>query len=157
MKKIIFIILVVVTFTGLKAQNCKNRQEMRKRFEAQKVAYITQELDLSPEESQKFWPLYNEMNKKIYEAKRERMLKKKLFDVESKSDKEILAKCDKMLQAEITMGLIKKEYYDKFKKILPAKKVFRLLSVERDFQRKLLNKLGCRHRQGRGEKNPDKK
>ena len=150
MKKLIFIILVLVASVGVKAQNCDRGQEMRKKFESQKVAFITQELDLTPEESQKFWPLYNEMNKKIFEAKKERMHRNVMFDVESKSDKEILDKCDKMLQAEINMTIIKKDYYNRFKKILPAKKVFRLLSVERDFQRKLLNKIGCRHRHGQG-------
>lgn len=157
MKNIFVIILLLVTAMGINAQECNKRQEMRKRFEAQKVAYITQELDLTPGESQKFWPLFNEMNKKLNEIKKGRMLKRRLMQVESMSDKEILAKCDKMIQAEIDMGLIKKEYFTKFKKILPAKKVFRLLTVERDFQRKLLGKIGCRHRhgQGRGEEKTD--
>jgi hypothetical protein len=159
MKKLVFILLVFVTFSGLKAQECNRREEMRKKFEAHKVAFITQELDLTPEESQKFWPLYNEMNKKLKEAKRERMFRKKMFDVESKSDKEIIEKCDKILQAELNMALIKKDYFNRFKKILPAKKVFRLLHVERDFQRKLLGKIGCRHRHGqtRGGDFQDKK
>jgi hypothetical protein len=30
------------------------------RLEALKIAYITKRLDLSPEEAQKFWPIYNQ-------------------------------------------------------------------------------------------------
>lgn len=151
MKNIILIILLVTAYLGVDAQECGKRKEMRKKFEAHKVAFITQELDLTPEESQKFWPLYNEMNKKLHEIKKGRMMKKRFIEVEKMSDKELLEMCDKMIQAEISMGMIKKEYFNKFKKILPAKKVFRLLHVERDFQRKLLGKIGCRHRHGQGK------
>jgi hypothetical protein len=44
--------LAFIFFTGL-AQNGN-------RLEALKIAYITKRLDLSPEEAQKFWPIYNQ-------------------------------------------------------------------------------------------------
>lgn len=153
MKKTILIILFIAAYGLVNAQNCNGKNKMRKRFEAQKMAYITQELDLTPEESQKFWPLYNEMSKKLFEARAKRYRNKKGEETIAKTDDEILKRCDEMLQAEINMALIKKEYFNKFKDFLSPKKVYRMLTVERDFKRKLLGKLGCRNGQGAGQGN----
>jgi hypothetical protein len=50
-----FLLLTCFAFTILigVAQNGRN-------IEALKIAYITKRLDLSPEEAQKFWPIYNQ-------------------------------------------------------------------------------------------------
>ncbi|MBL4888118.1 MAG: hypothetical protein JKZ03_06660 [Flavobacteriaceae bacterium] len=59
MKRIIYSIFLVFFITlSVKAQN------PREKLRTFKVAFITQELDLSPEEAQKFWPIYNAYNKK---------------------------------------------------------------------------------------------
>jgi hypothetical protein len=38
------------------------------RLEALKIAYITKKLDLSPEEAQKFWPIYNQYSAELKQA-----------------------------------------------------------------------------------------
>ena len=63
MKNIILIVLLLWSGVGVWAQD-KLTDEKRKEFDAQKVAFFTQELDLSPAEAAVFWPLYNEMQKK---------------------------------------------------------------------------------------------
>lgn len=50
---------------SLFAQSGKLSEDKRKEFEAQKVAFFTQEMELTPEEATKFWPLYNEMQQKM--------------------------------------------------------------------------------------------
>ena len=72
MKNIILIVLLLWSGVGVWAQD-KLTDEKRKEFDAQKVAFFTQELDLSPAEAAVFWPLYNEMQKKNRE---ERILSK---------------------------------------------------------------------------------
>ena len=66
MKNIIVVVLLVLMGGGAFAQG-KLTDEKRKEFDAQKVAFFTQELDLSPVEAESFWPLYNEMQKKSRE------------------------------------------------------------------------------------------
>lgn len=148
MKNIIIVILLLAASLGAKSQECPKRAEMRKKFEAQKVAYITQELDLTPQESQKFWPIFNEMNKKLNELKKKKTHKRRPLHIKEKTDAEVLAICDDILQSELDRAKIKKEYFGKIKKVLPAKKVFRLLHVEREFKQKLLGRIGCRHQHG---------
>jgi len=41
------------------------------RLEALKIAYITKRLDLSPEEAQKFWPIYNQYAEELKRARQD--------------------------------------------------------------------------------------
>lgn len=64
MMKYLLIIIGLLSGTTLWAQNNKLSEEKRDEFEAQKAAFFTQALDLTPQEAVSFWPLYNEMFKK---------------------------------------------------------------------------------------------
>ena len=75
-RTVIALLLMCLLPFGLQAQE-KNlqrktdqeRQAERETIQAQKVAFITQETGLTTDEAEKFWPLYNEMEKKINEAR----------------------------------------------------------------------------------------
>jgi hypothetical protein len=41
------------------------------RLEALKIAYITNKLNLSPEEAQKFWPIYNQYSAELRQARQQ--------------------------------------------------------------------------------------
>ena len=54
-----------------------NHQQMKERLQAEHIAFLTEKLELTPEEAQVFWPVYNkakaeqkEGNKVIGEAKK---------------------------------------------------------------------------------------
>ena len=64
MKNIILLLLLLAGGGSMAVAQGKLTEEKRKEFEAQKVAFFTRELDLSPSEAAVFWPLYNEMRKK---------------------------------------------------------------------------------------------
>ena len=36
-----------------------NNKEKREQIQAQKIAFISTQLELTPDEAQKFWPIYN--------------------------------------------------------------------------------------------------
>ena len=65
MKRILFISGILLYASTLFAQMKPLSEEKRKEFEAQKIAFFTQEMELTPEEAAKFWPLYNEIQLKI--------------------------------------------------------------------------------------------
>lgn len=136
------ILVVVVAFSTLKTANAQEELEpsKRERLEALKVAYLTQELSLTPEEAQQFWPLYNEMANKMRDIRKEqrgnRMDTRQNFD--SMSDAELSAAIDKELAYEQQELDLKKEYNAKFKKILPIKKVAKLHASEKGFRKELL-------------------
>lgn len=114
----------------------------REKIEALRATYITQKINLSPQEAQVFWPLYNEMNDKLEAARKTfRQQYNKDTNYDFATDKEAEA----YLNAEVTLKQkefdLFKEYYDKFKKILPVKKVAALRRAEEDFKRELIKSI----------------
>jgi hypothetical protein len=124
-------------------QKGNNKGGNREKIEAQRVAFITQELNLTPEEAQVFWPVYNE-----YDAKRHDLMKSfkdanniHKDEIENLSDKDAEQMLDnQIIEAQKLLDL-RKEYHGKFKAVLPAKKVLQLYDSEREFQKMLIDRL----------------
>ena len=142
------IILILLIFTSYSfSQGMKEKKE---KIKALKVAYITEQLNLTSEEAQKFWPVYNTFDDKQFELKHNKM--KAIVNqfehggFESLSDKEALDLITKMENYEEEMHVLKKKYLSDLLKVLPPKKVIRLKKAEDEFNRKLL-------REFRGRKN----
>ncbi|MBK8151650.1 MAG: hypothetical protein IPK61_00345 [Saprospiraceae bacterium] len=73
MKKL-FTCMILMTLSLISiAQNNPektNKQQLLEKIEAQRSAYITSKLDMTSDESTKFWPLYNEYSRKRMELKK---------------------------------------------------------------------------------------
>jgi hypothetical protein len=133
--------IVMFSQTRSIAQEEKGFEKKKENIEAQKAAYITSQLGLTTEESQIFWPVYNE-----YAAKKEAITKdfrksNKLISPDSLSE----AKAKERITAELKMQQdildLRKEYFAKFLKVLPAVKVVKLQKAEADFKKVLLKML----------------
>jgi hypothetical protein len=64
MKRLLLLVSFAFSFLMVVAQNGN-------RLEALKIAYITKRLDLSPEEAQKFWPIYNQYAEELKRARQD--------------------------------------------------------------------------------------
>ncbi len=125
-----------------------NEEFVEKRMESKKIAFLTARLDLSPEEAQVFWPVYNEYHKK-----------KKGFREESRSqeEKDILtddeagAMLDKVFEREQKELDLKKVYFQKLKKVLPISKVAKLYIIEKDFRIELFKSIKKRMKRRKKE------
>ena len=108
-------------------------QNHPKQIESVKVAFITQRLDLTTEESQRFWPVYNnyqqEMQQLVGRKHKERFEMKKAGTPvdELKLDSEILE--------------LRKRYRIEFTKVLPKEKVTLFYQAEREFRQELIQHL----------------
>lgn len=141
MRNIVAILLLLFMNAGAFAQG-KLTEEKRKEFDAQKVAFFTQELDLSPVEAAGFWPLYNEMQKKIRTI--EGNMRKNMSEVRTTkglTEENYKTAIGKMLDAEQEMQDIKKKAYERMSLVLPASKLWKLGEAERKFHRQLFEKL----------------
>ena len=147
MKKKITLLLLLIVSVSFAQGGMKEKKE---KIKALKVAYITEKLDLTTEEAQKFWPVYNAFDDKQFEIKHNKM--KAIVNqfenggFESLSDKEALDLITKMEDYEDEMHALKKKYLKDLLRVLPPKKVIRLKKAEDEFNRKLL-------REFRGRKN----
>jgi hypothetical protein len=132
----------------------KPEKPARERVEAMKVGFITSQLELTPEEAQAFWPVYNKYSEELETLRKNRRenLAEAKKGIDELTDKELEKMVDSELafrQAELD---ILKKYHPQFKQVLPLKKVAKLYRAEEEFKRKLLEMLQER----RGNKRPER-
>ena len=135
------LILLLLTSTILIAQ--PRNGERKEQIQAMKIAFFTKALSLTPEEAEKFWPIYNQYSDELEQLKKER--KKNRTGIrdgfEGMSDKEVEEAVDRELVFQQQEVDIRKSYHTQFKKVLPVRKVARLYKAEVDFKRTLLKKI----------------
>ena len=122
MKKYLLILtLLFGSFSMAFAQENQPADEQTKqeRIKALYVAYVTQQLQLTPDEAQKFWPVHTQ------------------FENELKAINKDLAELPKE-QARLD---IKKKYQDNFVKILGGNRCDRFFRMNDEFKRKLRERL----------------
>lgn len=112
------------------------------KFKAEKIAFITEAINLTPAEAEKFWPVYNEFEKKKWEIMKERHeLEKNLKEnLKEMSEKEYVELSKKLASFPKLDGELNLEYNDKFLNILSPKKVVQLYIAEVNFRGSLLKK-----------------
>lgn len=142
MNKIIRIsvmLLLLCVHYNLQAQSGR----MKDKIESMKIGFITQKLNLTSEEAQKFWPVYNKFSDDLHKLRS--TTKGKLADdfneLASMSDLDAEKTLNEMISYKISEAEMIKKYATEFKKVLPIKKVVMLYKAENDFKRELLKKL----------------
>jgi hypothetical protein len=110
------------------------------KFKAKKIAYLTEAINLTPAEAEKFWPVYNEFDQKRFTLMQERheMEEKLEQKIEDLSDDKYVELSKKLASFHKTEGDLFIEYNDKFLKILPPRKVVELYVAEMNFKGFLL-------------------
>ena len=117
--------------------------EKRKKIEIQKIAFITKSLDLSSEEAQVFWPVYNNFSdemKSIKEKIRENMssMRKDRSSLTEKQVGEIMEQKFKMEQMVLD---IKVKFNKEFQKVISNQQIAALYHAEKEFKKELLNRI----------------
>jgi hypothetical protein len=120
------------------------------KFNAQKMAYLIQEVGITPEEAAKLFPLYNEMQEKRFKVMKETRDKMRaLRKNQSPKDEECLSLLDELLNRQICDANMEKNYYQKFKKILSPQKVLKLKQADFRFAHDMLRKNDQRKPDGK--------
>lgn len=136
--KYIFILLCCMAGITVMAQPVSKRDKI----EALRVAFISEKVNFTTTESQQFWPLYNEYNDKLENTRksfRQQYIKEK--DYTTATDKEAEAYLNAELALKQKEYELYKEYFEKFKKILPVKKVALLRRAEEEFKKELIKNI----------------
>jgi len=140
MKKGIYLTVIFLSacISVLTAQNTP-----AERLDAYKVAFITKRLNLTTAEAQKFWPVYNELQRKKNAIQMERFsIFRNIADNElNMSEKEIVEAGDRLVSLELQEANLTSEYHNKFRELLSPVKVIRLYHAENQYRIQLLNEL----------------
>lgn len=137
-------ILIIILFLSLNVF----AQGRGEKLKALKVAFITERLDLTQEEAQKFWPIYNAYEENERKLRLDTFEERKDLNVETLSEAEANELIDNFTKAENERHKLKQQFIQDIRKVLPAKKVILLKKVEDDFKRQMLEQFK-RRRQGR--------
>ena len=120
-----------------------------------KIGYITETLDLSSNEAQIFWPIYNEHQDKIHSLRKneQRKLMQQIKNdggLDALSEKEAEEILEKFLSIQNEIQEEQSKMYSDLKGVISAKKILKLHHAENEFNRKLLQRL----RKEKGKKKP---
>lgn len=118
--------------------------DWKQKMMSEKIAFLTVELGITPEEAQVFWPVYNQIDKERDEAMR-KVFKafKTLEDATSagKGEKEISKFLNEYLKALEAQGTVEQNAYKEYSKVLPVEKLAKLYVGEEKFRRQHIRRL----------------
>jgi len=112
----------------------------RERIKAARAAYITNRLQLTTAESEKFWPIYNEYTQKRQDLKIEYRTAK----LRGTDEKELVDLHLKLKQQEVDL---EKDYSARLLTVISAEKLSQLRDAEQEFRRLLLRQIEQRQQQ----------
>ena len=141
----IMIIAATLVFGAANAfANNETKEDWKEKIQSEKIAFLTMEIGLTPQEAQVFWPVYNEINEEkdqaMYEVIKYYWEMSKAIEA-GKSEKEIKALLDKYLEAQEKQRKIDEDAAEKYKKVLSTTKVAKLYIGEEKFRRQHIRKL----------------
>ena len=147
MKRIIaaFAVLILLSVSGFAQTDKKpGRDNDWEEMKAEKVGFITGRLDLTVEEAQVFWPVYNKYEKEFASANKE--VRKALRGLHPKKDEkvseaEMAQRLNVYVAAKSKVSDVTAAYNKEFLKVLPASKVARLYMAEEQFMHKMLDRF----------------
>ncbi len=139
---IAFIFTTTIGFGQVELEDYPILQKKLEQIEAQKIAFITQQLKLTPESAQQFWPVYNQHHEKKRSLEKAFKSKRDAYgDFASITEEEAREIGDAIIVHERQMLDLKKEYYKNLKEVLSPKQILILYRSEDKFKRMLLEKI----------------
>lgn len=140
----------IIFFLATAISYSQGFKEKREKVKSLKVAYITEQLDLTSDEAQKFWPIYNAYDENQSELRHEKM--RAILDrfqpenVAKLSEKEASVLLVQMEKIEENLFTLKKKFIKDLQEIISAKKIIKLKKAEEDFNRELLKQMRDKRR-----------
>ena len=151
MNSIKFLLLIGVIFTS--TNNYSQNREKLNRVKAYKIAYITDLLNLTTNEAELFWPIYNAHEKLVFQYRKEEiklmepviensnrpMLSSKNFDKINESEAANIYNLVKDIRNKIHQE--NERFFTQIATVLNYKKLLKLQIAEKEFRKELLRKF----------------
>ena len=107
------------------------------KVEALKIAFLSQKLNLTPREAEKFWPLYNNYQQDMRQLAKER----NQYEMNNKTSGDAGQSLNEEFNFRQRALQIQQKYKDQFLGVLPPRKVLNLYKSEGDFNKRLIREL----------------
>jgi hypothetical protein len=141
------IILTTISISLVRGQN-PNLEKLN----AYKIAFFTKKLNLTSQEAERFWPVYNEFQNQKNQLQIEKASLMRIFNQgeSTMSDDQVTELGNKYCAILVQESALAVTIHKKLQEILPPRKVIIVYQTENQYRRQLLNELQDRKQQGRG-------
>ena len=141
MKRLLTILIAtLVIASAMTAQN-KGRSKFATDMYQAKHEMIIEELGLTQSQQKQFMPLYEQMEREVYQVNRNaRALANEVEKKKNPSDRDYEAAASALSRTRVQEGEIESKYFEKFSKILSKKQLFQLKQTERKFTQEMISK-----------------
>ncbi|MBT8297047.1 MAG: hypothetical protein HKP42_07465 [Maribacter sp.] len=145
-KNILIVLFLLFTTTLMFGQ----RRPDKEKIKSLKVAYITEQLNLSSKEAQAFWPIYNAHEEKMESLNQQERtgIFGKVRDMDALDASEVEELLDDLMALQEAKQKANLQFLRDIRTVISAKKTFVLLKTENGFKRRLLQQY--RQKQGGG-------
>lgn len=146
MKKSILIITILMAFcTNVIAQEQQEKKKKNRfsveEFQACQKDFIIKHAKLTPEEAEKFFPLFFELQKEKWLIDKEARKKAGFKRGEKRSEEQCAIMINEITDAKIKKAELEKRYMELYQQVLPACKILSVLHAESRFQKYMLKDM----------------
>lgn len=127
MKTIFTFLIALIGFTGiaLAQEQPQPDPKQEEKIQALEIAFISRKLELTPDEAQRFWPVYNDYKKDMRQV---------MINQKNNPNKDVVDNEQKMID-------VRKKYRDRFIGVIGQPRMNKFFQAEREFRGVLLNQL----------------
>lgn len=142
MNKIYTIGIILICFFASTAMQAQDRPG-REKIKALKVAFITERLNLSTEEAQQFWPIYNNHEQDIENIKRKERteFRQRFANFDALSDSDAQDLLNSLIALEKEKHRLNVTFIERMSSVISARKTMLLIKAEEDFKKRLLREM----------------
>ncbi|MDO3694529.1 hypothetical protein QVZ41_06685 [Wenyingzhuangia sp. chi5] len=133
---LLFFLFMSVSFFGQ-----GNDENSREKIRSAKVSFISNEISLTPEQAEKFWPIYNSFRDSMYKLYGEKHNIERRVDFNKVTEKEAKILVQKIQDKEVQINQAKTNYIKELSKILAYKQILKLNYAEHKFKKTLLERI----------------
>lgn len=149
MKRVVIaVLLCTLTFTT-RAQGGPGSQgaNARAKLEAARIAMITERLNLTPEQAEKFWPLYNQFAQERRAMQQEALKARQGLDMNNLTEEQSQRLVKAQMKYKQDKVNLENKYATMMNQVISAKQMVALRKAEDDFRAMILRRLEQRKRQ----------
>lgn len=139
--KIGLILLIMAPQVSWAQEEEMQDPKARERIEAARIGLISERLGLTPEQAERFWPVYREFTEKRGEMVREfRQAQRQVGNdnTDPEKQKELVELGLKIKQRQLDL---EKDYSQRMMEVISAQQILSLRNAEKEFQRMIINQL----------------
>lgn len=137
-KSLIITLCALAMCISMAAQPHQRKGEWKEKMQQERIAYLTMAVDMTNEEAQTFWPVYNQIEKKKEAA---RVAVFEAFKKMEKGEGDAATLLNEYLKAKAEADAIDAVAAKEFSKVLPPEKVAKVFIGEENFRRSQMRKM----------------